>query len=111
MLKWLLALLRFGRKKVPRTLEVSVFDELTLHGSLAYKLKRQGEKRACVEGFTGDDLHRASGHWMRKVRIVNRKEDLYFEEIVHPETGEIVRRCEEPLSQHRGHGSAKKQGL
>jgi hypothetical protein len=33
--------------------------------------------------------------------------DRYSEKIVDRDTGEVLRVCEEPLSQHQGHGSAK----
>jgi hypothetical protein len=32
-----------------------------------------------------------------------------LEHIVNPNTGEVIHHCEEPLSQHQGHGSAKRR--
>jgi hypothetical protein len=101
--------MRFWRKKPSQVLEVSVVDAVTMHESLGYKLIRTGQKRPLVEGFRGDDLHRNSGRWMRKIQIVDRENDRYFKQIVDPATGEILRQCEEPLSKHRGYGSAKRQ--
>lgn len=43
------------------------------------------------------------------IRDVDRKNDSYFEEIKIKETGKVLRRCEEPLSQHRERGDAKKK--
>ena len=40
-------------------------------------------------------------------RVLDRKADRYFEKVTILETGEIVHLCDEPLSQHRGHGSDK----
>ena len=46
--------------------------------------------------------------WMKIHRIIDRVKGWYYEHIVDPETGNVVRHCEEPLSKHQGHGSAKK---
>ena len=100
------ALKRVWRKEAP---QAGAAGTLTLHDNLQYKLKRGGKGKPVVEGFTGDDLYRKTGRWMHKVQIVDREQDRYFKEIVDPATGEVVRRCEEPLSEHRGHGTAKKR--
>ena len=41
-------------------------------------------------------------------RVINRAKNWYKELITDPETGEVVRHCEEPLTDHRDHGSARK---
>ena len=41
-------------------------------------------------------------------RVTDRKNDKYFESVVDEETGVVIKYCEEPLSVHFGHGSAKK---
>jgi hypothetical protein len=35
--------------------------------------------------------------------------DWYRETVTDEETGELLRHCEHPLSQHKGHGSAKRR--
>jgi hypothetical protein len=60
-----------------------------------------------IEGKVGDDLQRDTGEWMHLQRIIDRVKDWYTEVVTDAETGKIVHRCEEPLSQHRGHCSAK----
>ncbi|HUK55579.1 MAG TPA: zinc ribbon domain-containing protein, partial [Nitrospiria bacterium] len=57
--------------------------------------------------FHGDDLHKKSGKWYKKERIIDKDNDQYKEVISDPETGEIIHECQEPLSEHRNHGSAK----
>jgi len=81
---------------------------VTLRESLRFKHKDSGGK-ALAEGLSGDDLHRDSGKWMKKERVIDREKDLYREVVTDPETGKITHRCEEPLSKHHGHGSAKKK--
>lgn len=59
------------------------------------------------EFFEGDDLRHSDGRWMKKTRVIDKYNDKYIEKVVDPETGEIVHHCEEPLSAHYGHGTAK----
>lgn len=44
---------------------------------------------------------------MRKVRILDRDNNRYVEKVVDPETGEVLRDVEEPLSEHQERGWAK----
>jgi hypothetical protein len=61
-----------------------------------------------IEQQVGDDLHRRSGRWFKKERIIDRENDRYFEKITDPETGCVIHHCNESLTQHFGHGSAKR---
>lgn len=40
-------------------------------------------------------------------RPIDRSNVIYREEVIDPTTGRVIHHCEEPLSKHRGHGSAK----
>jgi len=44
---------------------------------------------------------------MNREMIVDREGNRYLEKVTDPETGEVVHSCEEPLSEHQGHGTAK----
>jgi hypothetical protein len=59
------------------------------------------------EIHSGDELCVAQDKWMNKNRVIDKKNDQYRETVRDPQTGEIVHHCDEPLSLHRGHGSAK----
>jgi len=59
------------------------------------------------EFFEGDDLRKSDGKWMKKRRVIDKNNDSYFEEVIDPETGEVIHKCEEALSEHFGHGSAR----
>jgi hypothetical protein len=50
-----------------------------------------------------------SQRWHVVTRVINRLDDQYDEVITDAETGEIVREVHEPLSQHRGRGSARQR--
>jgi hypothetical protein len=86
--------------------DIRLEDTLTFHASLGYKAKSQGKGKPYIEGKCADDLHRNTGRWMHLQRIVDRTRNWYEEVVTDPETGNVVHRCEEPLSEHRGHGSA-----
>src|SRR5262245_17017361 len=47
------------------------------------------------------------GRYVKKTRVINRRDDYYFEDITDPQTGQTLHRCEEPLTEHRGHGDAR----
>ena len=47
--------------------------------------------------------------WMHREKSENRRDDRYTEVVRDPETGEIVHEADEPLTEHRGHGSAKRK--
>ena len=47
--------------------------------------------------------------WVHREKTEDRKNDLYTETVTDPDTGEIIHQTREPLSKHRGHGSAKKK--
>jgi hypothetical protein len=85
------------------------FDaELSMKPQLRYKARHSWSRDPFVEGIQGFDLYRKIGKWMKKVWVVDRKKNLYTEIVMGPNTNEIVHSCEEPLSSHIGHGSAKK---
>ena len=47
--------------------------------------------------------------WMELLKVEDRRNDRYTEVVRDPDTGEIVHECDEPLSEHRGHGSARQK--
>ena len=94
-----------------RQIRVELAETLETHASLGYKAKSQGKGKPYVEGRTGDDLHRKTGKWMLLERVIDRAKNWYKELITDPETGKVVRHCEEPLTDHRDRGSAKKKSV
>ncbi len=78
-----------------------------------YRMRRKDDSRRSkdklrLEILGGYDLHRDTGKWNLKDRVIDKDNDHYFEHVVDPVTGETVHKCEEPLSDHFDHGSAKK---
>lgn len=89
--------------------------EVNLEGALSFHSMIAAKARHGIRGFIkpflhlmkGDDLFRKTGKWNRREKIEDRDRDRCFEHITDGETGEVIRHCEEALSEHRGHGSAK----
>jgi hypothetical protein len=82
------------------------------HSSLKAKGRHAGatgKRKWFIETFTGSELSRSLQRFMHKVRIIDRDNNRYVEKVVDPETGQVLRDVEEPLSEHQGHGSAKSQ--
>ncbi len=81
-----------------------------MHSSLTAKGKHAGatgRRKWFVETFSGADWSHRLQRFIRKQRTLDRDNDRYAEKVVDPETGEVLRDVEEPLSEHQGRGSAK----
>lgn len=94
---------------IRRTIRVSIHDTITFKSKVGVKGRRGGRGKPFIEHVFGDDLNVRSGKWMKLTRFIDRENDLYHESVVDPATGEMVRECREPLSQHQNHGAAKKR--
>jgi hypothetical protein len=47
--------------------------------------------------------------WVHREKIEDSRNNRYSETVTDPDTGEIIHHHEEPLTDHRGYGSAKKK--
>jgi hypothetical protein len=103
---------REGRMPCPvcgstaRVFNEAAGNDLDLHEMLAMKVKAPGQKPH-LETKSGHDYFRLTGTWSQLDRVIDKRNNQYYEHITDLETGEVRRHCEEPLDQHRGHGSAK----
>ena len=88
---------------------IGVADEghLTPREQVRLKQTWPGAKEPYEERKVGDDLHRDTGQWNRVEQIVDRDGDRYRKLVTDPD-GHVLRDVDEQLSQHRGHGSAKR---
>jgi hypothetical protein len=69
--------------------------------------RKPGQRRSPFEELSGDVYSHSLGRMVRIHRTIDRRRDLYYERVLDPDTREVLREIEEPLSQHRGRGSAK----
>lgn len=90
-----------------RSFHVTIRDTITMKSKLGMKGSHPGGGKPFIEQVTGDDLQRKTGEWMKLSRVIDRENDHYHEIVTAPETGEVVHECNEPLSEHKGHGTAK----
>jgi hypothetical protein len=69
---------------------------------------RNGGRKVVREETSGDDFHHTTGKWNVVHRVIDHETDWYEKTYKDRETGEIVYKTAHPLSQHQGHGSAKR---
>lgn len=87
------------------TVAVDVTSLVTLN----YEGRRGGKGKPFVIGKLGVDLFVKLEKWVHLERVIDRANDRYKEVVTDPTSKEVIHRCEEPLSQHQNHGSAKKR--
>ena len=74
-----------------------------------FKMRQDGKGKPVVDQTHRNDFQRKTGKWMKLSRVIDRGNDLYHETVTDPSTGEVVHECKEPLSDHHGHGAAKRK--
>jgi DNA-directed RNA polymerase subunit RPC12/RpoP len=92
-----------------RLFEDNVIETSELRDSMGMKARHGTTGRPFFEAKAGADLHRKSGKWMHRDLMIDHDNDRYVERVIDPATGAVVHECEEPLSQHGGHGDAKRR--
>lgn len=91
-----------------RRFQVGLEDAaVTIHSHLSIKARSPG-KRAFIEQKVGDSFSIARQKWMQIQQVVDRRANRYIKKVHDPETGEVLRDVDKPLTDHRGHGSAKR---
>lgn len=93
-----------------RTFGVELHGTVETHSSFSAKGKRAGatgKHKWVVELFSGASWSRRLQRFVRREMSLDRESDLYFERVIDPANGEVLHECKEPLSDHRGHGSAR----
>jgi len=74
---------------------------------LGFKGRHTDKSIPFIWGKVGADLFRKIHKVVHLERTFDKDNDQYKEEIIDKSTGEVLHRCDEPLSKHQGHGSAK----
>ncbi|MDO9538295.1 MAG: hypothetical protein Q7J68_08260 [Thermoplasmata archaeon] len=93
-----------------RVFDVEIKEEIKMYDSLSSKHKnpkKTGKSKILSEGFNGYEYSHRHQKMVAKQRLIDREGDAYREIITDIETGEVIHKCEEPLSQHTSHGTAK----
>lgn len=93
---------------IARVFAVSIDEAITLRTGLGFKHKRPGRKKPIAEGFTRPEATRSTGVAVERKMSIDRENDRYSETVTEYETGAVIQHCDEKLSEHTGHGSAKR---
>ena len=98
-----------------RLFEVSVQETIKLDAHFSRRFLRiesslTGKKKVRLDEISGEELNKGTGKWVQKEWWIDRDRTppWYYERITDLETGEVLRLCDQPLDEHKGHGSAKK---
>ncbi len=90
-----------------RVYALTVVDYINFHDKVRLRAKEEGAKKPHLEVTKGDSFHCETQKWNQMERVIDWLHDRYFERFTDPETGTVLHLCDEPLSEHWGHGSAK----
>lgn len=74
-----------------------------------YDINYPKKRKPIYESLRMEDIRINDNKVVDKFMVIDRKNNKYKEIITDHETGQIIHECEEPLTNHRGHGSAKKK--
>jgi hypothetical protein len=89
---------------------VTLTDSAQAHERLGIKARHGavGTVKPFREQTSGDDYHQDTGEWRHVTRVIDREHDRYTERVIDT-AGDVVREVDEPLSEHRGRGAAKRR--
>ena len=90
-----------------RKYRVSIIENIQPLDGWEMKGKRPGKKKPFFEDMIKPDYSYSLNKHVKKERLIDRDNDEYREKITDYQTGETIHHCEESLSEHFGHGSAK----
>lgn len=91
-----------------KNIRITVQDDIKLYDQVKIKSKGIIEGRKTIQETIDGYESSFNGDIVNKVRVIDNIKDVYFEEIKDL-NGNIIHKCEEKLSEHKGHGSAKKK--
>jgi hypothetical protein len=77
-----------------KPIEINVHDIAGLNIREFVKTKaREGPGRPVVEQQSGDQLQCRTNRWVKLTRLIDRKGDRYFEQVLDPASGEVIHFC------------------
>jgi hypothetical protein len=68
-----------------------------------------GQVKPFVTAKLADEVFHETRERTLREKMEDRDNDRYHERVISQETGALLHECNEPLSEHQGHGSAKKK--
>lgn len=76
--------------------------------SARWKHRRPGYGKFLAMGMSGFERSVRTGRMVEKQSFFDKDTDRRYERITDVETGEVLHECDHKLTDHKGHGSAKK---
>lgn len=95
---------------VVQSCTVEITDGFVFHDGHRARAKNPAlpsAKKLRFDTYSDVEHSHKYGKLVRVHRTIDKDRDWYSEQVVDPQTGEILHECSEPLSQHVGHGTAK----
>jgi len=96
-----------------RSYTESLVDGIVAHDGHRAKVKRPSlpsAKKLRADTYSGVEHSHKHGKLVRVHRTIDKDNDRYTERVIDIQTGEILHECDEPLSKHINHGTAKHRG-
>ena len=90
-----------------------VSESFAAHDGHRAKVKRPSlpsAKKLRADTYSGVEHSHKYGKLVRVNRTIDKDNDRYIETVIDMQTQEILHKCDEPLSEHVNHGSAKNRG-
>ena len=92
-----------------RHFALTLEGKTSVHSSLGLKAKGGGKGKPFMELKQGDSLSTSRGRWMRLLQIVDRRNNRYRKLVTDPDTGEVLRDVDKPLTEHTGRGDSRRK--
>jgi Zn finger protein HypA/HybF involved in hydrogenase expression len=96
-----------GCGSLARHVSMAFGGKVTVGAQLALKAKNGATGKWFLKQKQGDSFSTERGRFMRLLQVVDRRNNCYRKLVTDPETGEVLRDVDEPLSDHQGYGDAK----
>ena len=96
-----------GSEEIENTLILLLKDRVEQDDFVKGKRRITGKKNPASEFQNGSELCIRDGKRYTKTRIIDRENNQYYERVENHPDGDVIHSCEEPLSDHFGHGYAK----
>lgn len=94
-------------KSIGRTIHIEIHESVTVRDGWRMKGKEPGKKKPFLETRSEPSHSHKLGKHVHHERVIDRRNDQYFEQVTDYESGEVLHHCNEALSDHTWHGSAK----
>ena len=102
---------------IGRHLEILCQEALKVEDHLSRRFKHKdpsltGKEKVRLDEIIGEELNQGTERFVQKEWWIDRDHTppWYYEKITDLETGDVIRFCSEPLSEHVNRGSARNKG-